>query len=88
MMGKPSLFILTSAMKYVDQSSYDMVKSVKEGTFPGGKSLTFNAKNNGVGIPPKNPNLSADVVSKVAEVFAKLQSGSIPVADKVDNLIK
>ncbi|MFZ5754178.1 MAG: BMP family lipoprotein [Bacillota bacterium] len=80
--------ILTSAMKYIDQAAYDMIKAEKEGKFPGGKTLVFNAKNNGVGIPKKNPNLSEDVQKKVADVFAKLQSGSITVSDKQGNLIK
>ncbi|VBB07087.1 basic membrane protein [Lucifera butyrica] len=86
--AKTKSVILTSAMKYVDQASYDMVKSVKEGNFPGGQTLTFNAKNNGIGIPAKNPNLSDDVAAKVAEVFKKLQSGAIQVSDKGDGLIK
>jgi hypothetical protein len=85
---KTKSVILTSAVKCVDEASYDMVKSVKEGTFPGGKTLTFNAKNNGVGIPATNPNLKEDVISKVKEVFASLQSGKITVADKGDGLIR
>lgn len=85
---KTKSVILTSAVKCVDEASYDMVKSLKEGTFPGGKTLTFNAKNNGVGIPATNPNLKEDVISKVKEVFASLQSGKITVADKGDGLIR
>lgn len=80
--------ILTSAMKRVDQAAYDMVKAEKEGKFPGGKTLTFDTKNNGVGIPARNPNLSDDTMKKVDETYKKLQSGEIKVAAEKGNLIK
>jgi len=80
--------ILTSAMKMIDTVAYDMVKAEAEGTFPGGQTLTFDAKNNGVGIPRENPNLSEDTVSKVNEIFAKLQSGDIVVSAEQGDLIK
>jgi len=80
--------ILTSAMKSIDVAAYDMIKSKLEGKFPGGQILTFNAKNNGVGIPKENPNLSAEVQQKVAEVFNKLQSGEIVVSDQAGDLIE
>jgi len=69
--------ILTSAMKRIDQSAYDMVMAEKDGKFPGGQILTFNAKNNGVGIPKENPNLDDDVEQKVAQVFKDIQDGKI-----------
>ena len=46
--------ILTSAMKRIDQASYDMIMAEKDGKFPGGQILTFNAKNNGIAIPKEN----------------------------------
>jgi basic membrane protein A len=80
--------ILTSAMKKIDQAAYDMVKAETEGKFPGGQTLTFDSKNDGVGIPAENPNLSQDTMTKVNEVFAKLKSGEIKVAAEQGNLIK
>ncbi|MBA1337051.1 MAG: ABC transporter, substrate-binding protein [Firmicutes bacterium] len=80
--------IITSAMKYIDQVSYDMIKAEYEGKFPGGETLVFDAKNNGVGIPAKNPNLSDEVQAKVADVFKKLQTGEIKVSDQQGSLIK
>jgi basic membrane protein A len=80
--------ILTSAMKRIDQSAFDMVKAAKNNKFPGGQTLMFNAKNNGIGIPTINPNLSKDVQSKVAKTFKQLQSGAINVSDQKGNLIK
>ena len=80
--------ILTSAMKKIDQAAYDMIKAEKDGKFPGGKTLMFDSKNNGVGIPAKNPNLKDDVNTKVAEIFKKLQAGEIKVAGEQGSFIK
>jgi len=80
--------ILTSAMKKIDRAAYDMVKAEYDGKFPGGQTLTFDAKNDGVGIPEKNPNLSEETTSKVAEIFEKLKSGEITVSAEQGSLIK
>ncbi|SFD00657.1 BMP family lipoprotein [Clostridium uliginosum] len=80
--------ILTSAMKKVDQASYDMVKSLKDGKFPGGKELKFDATNDGIGIPEKNPNLNENTIKTVKDVFAKIKDGSIKVSDKQGDLFK
>ena len=50
--------------------------------------MTFDAKNDGIGIPNENPNLSADVQQKAADVFAKMKSGEIVVADEAGSLIE
>ncbi len=80
--------ILTSAMKRLGQSSYDMIKAAKDGKFPGGQTLIFDAKNDGIGIPAENPNLSADTQTKVKEVLAKLKSSELKVAAEQGDLIK
>ncbi|MDP3058803.1 MAG: BMP family ABC transporter substrate-binding protein, partial [bacterium] len=80
--------ILTSAMKLIDQAAYDMIKAEKDGKFPGGQTLMFNAKNAGVGIPKTNPNLSADTQTKVNAVLAKLKDGSLVVSATRGTLIK
>lgn len=83
--GKKSI-ILTSAMKKIDTAAYDMIKAEKDGKFPGGKILTFDVTNNGVGIPNDNANLADDVEKTVKEVYTKLQKGEIKVIDAVDQL--
>ncbi len=80
--------ILTSAMKRIDNAAYDMIKAELEGKFPGGQMLTFDITNNGVGIPAKNPNLSADVMKKVNEIYELMKAGKIKVAGEQGNLIK
>lgn len=80
--------ILTSAMKYIDQAAYDMIKAEKAGTFPGGQVLTFDVKNMGVGIPAQNPNLSEATQGIVANVFKMMQEGTVVVSAEQGNLIK
>ncbi|MEW5784722.1 MAG: BMP family ABC transporter substrate-binding protein [Bacillota bacterium] len=85
--GEKSI-ILTSAMKYIDQAAFDMIKAELEGSFPGGQILTFSAANDGIGIPKTNPNLDDAVVEKVSAAFDGLKSGSITVSDVQGDLIK
>ncbi len=80
--------ILTSAMKRVDSAAYSMIKADKDGKFPGGQTLTFSAKNDGVGIPAVNPNLSADVSKKANEILALIKSDKIVVSAEKGDLIK
>lgn len=80
--------ILTSATKKIDQASYDMVKAYIDGSFPGGETLTFDASNNGIGIPAENPNLSEETTSTVSEVFEKIKAGELVVKDTQEGLIE
>ncbi len=80
--------ILTSAMKRVDSAAYDMIKAEKDGKFPGGQTLVFDAKQDGVGIPAVNPNLKPEVAKKVNEVLAQLKAGKITVSGEKGDLIK
>ena len=80
--------ILTSAMKYLDRASYDMIKAELNGNFPGGEILTFTAANDGLGIPAENPNLSKAVTDEVSKVFEMIKSGEIKVAAVGDGLFK
>jgi basic membrane protein A len=80
--------ILTSAMKKVDQAAYDIIKSELDGKFPGGETITLNVKNNGTGIPDKNPNLSEETQKKVKEVSDKIKTDAIKVAAEQGSLIK
>lgn len=80
--------VLTSAVKRIDVAAYDMILAENEGNFPGGQILEFDAKNDGVGIPAENPNLSADTQAKVDEVFNMIKSGDITVSAEQGNLFK
>lgn len=80
--------ILTSAMKGVTLAAYEMIKLNRDGKFPGGQTIIYNAKNNGVGIPAVNPNLSKEVIDQVNTVFKDLQAGKITVSDKQGDFFK
>lgn len=78
--------ILTSAIKKLSQASYDMIKAELDNALPGSTSLTFDASNNGVGIPTENINLSDDIVAKVLEVSEKIKNKEITVNNEQGNL--
>mgnify|MGYP001370493707 CR=1 FL=1 len=77
--------VLTSAVKKVESASYNMVKALKEGNFPGGQTLIFDITKDAVGIPEKNPNLSDATTKIVGDVVTKLKDGSIKVIDNNDD---
>ena len=75
--------IITSAIKYVDQATHDMIVAETEGNFPGGDSLLYTIANDGVGIPAENPNLSETTVNKVNEVYNLVKDGTITVNSEI-----
>ncbi len=83
-----SSIILTSAMKFLDRASYDMIKDELAGKFRGGNSLLFSVADDGVGIPASNPNLSDDVQKKVDEIYKKIKSGEVVVSSEQGDLFK
>lgn len=73
--------ILTSAIKYVDQATHDMIVAKAENTFPGGEAINFSIANDGVGIPEDNPNLKQDTIAKVNEIYDLIKKGEIVVKE-------
>jgi len=72
--------ILTSAMKRVDNASFEAAKAVCEGTLQSGV-ITYDLAAGGVDIAPTTTNLSDDVLKAVEEVKAKIVSGEIVVPE-------
>ena len=72
--------ILTSAMKRVDNASFEAAKAVCEGTLQSG-IITYDLAAGGVDIAPTTTNLSDDVIKAVEEVKAKIISGEIVVPE-------
>ena len=70
---------LTSALKRVDVAAYDYIDAKLNGKFPGGQTISLSIKENAVGIPAENPNLSADVVAKVEEARKAILDGKVTV---------
>lgn len=80
--------VLTSAMKKIKTSVYEMIQDELNGEFRGGEIITFDAKSDGVGIPDENPNLSNETVAKVNEVLEMIKNGEIVVSEEQGDLIK
>lgn len=85
--GETKSSVLTSAMKYIDRATFDIIKDELDGEFPGGETLMYDVTNDGVGIPPENPNLSDETVTKVDEVFGLMKDGTITVSDQKGDLL-
>ncbi|EKY22501.1 hypothetical protein HMPREF0216_03224 [Clostridium celatum DSM 1785] len=71
--------VLTSAIKKIDEAAYQIIEDEINGQFPGGQVLRFDAKNDAVGIPSENPNLSDDTIAKVNEVINAIKADEIEV---------
>jgi basic membrane protein A and related proteins len=80
--------ILTSALKKIDTATFDMIQDELNGKFQGGKTLLFDASNDGIGLPEKNPNLSEETTKKAAEVFEKMKNGEIKISNVQGDLVK
>jgi basic membrane protein A len=68
--------ILTSAEKKVDVAVETAIKGAQSGSFKGGQDVTFDLKNNGVGIGKTN-SAGAKYQSKVDAIKQKIVSGQI-----------
>jgi basic membrane protein A len=69
--------MLTSALKKVDVSVFDTIKSAQDGSFAGGTDTVFDATNGGVGIGKISSKVPQDIVAKVRDQEKKLAAGSV-----------
>ena len=77
--------ILTSAVKNIEVAVTKILNEIKEGKFTKGEHI-FGIKENGVGIPKENPNLSEEAKTKIAKAIEELKSGKVEVAATGDEL--
>lgn len=71
--------VITSAMKKLSVSVYDGIKSVYDNSFVGGAVATFNAANNGVGLPMETSKFKTFTADDYNAVFAKLAAKEITI---------
>ena len=71
--------VLTSAIKKIDETAYQIIEDEINGNFKGGQVLRFDIKKDAVGIPSENPNLSEDTITKVNEVINSMKADEIEV---------
>ncbi|MGP0586366.1 BMP family lipoprotein [Paenibacillus timonensis] len=70
---------LTSMMKRVDVAVKNVTQQVIDGTFKGGQVTNLTLKEDGVGLPEKNPNVSQEILDKVEEFKQKIVNGEVTV---------
>ena len=74
-----SSVILTSVIKCVDNAAYDKIDEFVNGSFVGGEIITMDAKNNGIGLPEENPNLSELTKQEADKVLQLIKDGTLVV---------
>ncbi len=74
--------ILTSAIKRIDVAVKNILDSIKAGKFEGGTTKTFTIKEDGVGLPAQNPNLSDAIKAKIDAAVKDLKEGKVTVASE------
>lgn len=77
--------VLTSMVKRFDLVAYELCKLAMNREFPGGQKIEFSIKNNGVGLPEVNPNLSDEIIAKVNEFKDSIASGKILLNNNIQD---
>jgi basic membrane protein A len=75
--------ILTSAMKRVDQGVFLAIQQIVDGTWQGGRNLTFGLKEDGVGLGKVSPKVPKADLAKVEQVRQQIADGKIQVPRSV-----
>ncbi len=78
-------YIITSMVKVVDVSVYEVIKEVKDGTFKGGRVETFGLKTKGVDYAYTDKNkkmIPDDVRTKVEAIRKDIIDGKITIPTK------
>lgn len=71
--------VITSAMKKLAVSVYDGIKSEYDNAFEGGKTTTFSAANDGVGLPMDTSKFETFSSDDYDTIFAKLAANEIEI---------
>ena len=69
--------VVTSAIKQLSVSVYDGVRDFYAGSFPGGKTSIFSAKNDGIGLPMETSKFTKFTQADYDAVYAQLKDGKI-----------
>jgi basic membrane protein A and related proteins len=71
--------VLTSAMKRVDVSVFETIKSVVEGRWEGGRNLVFGLEQDGVGLGKISSEVPADDRTKLEDAEQKILAGEVEI---------
>jgi len=71
--------VITSSMKGLGASVYNLIEQYYAGTFPGGQNLVFDATNDGVMLPMETSKFDTFTQADYDAIYAQLVSGSIDI---------
>lgn len=69
--------VITSAMKNLSTSVYDGIKDFYDGSFPGGKTSVFSAKNDGISLPMATSKFTKFTQADYDNIYSQLKDGKI-----------
>ncbi|MCR5107966.1 MAG: BMP family ABC transporter substrate-binding protein [Lachnospiraceae bacterium] len=75
--SKDSDSVITSAMKELDNASYQGVKDFYDGNFNGGSIVTMNASNDGIGLPMDTSRFKNFTSADYNAIYAQLVNGKL-----------
>jgi len=87
-LGSESSVVLTSVVKQIDLTLYELLDAFARNKFPGGTHLHKNVANKGVGLPATNKNLRNETEVKIREVISLLESEAIKIPKSKTKLIQ
>ncbi|MCL2363315.1 MAG: BMP family ABC transporter substrate-binding protein [Defluviitaleaceae bacterium] len=71
--------VITSAMKSLEGTIYEMLVDIMNGNFRGGQIITFDASTNGVALPMNNSRFSTFTQAQYDAIFAAVAGGSVNI---------
>ncbi|MEG2671632.1 MAG: BMP family ABC transporter substrate-binding protein [Ruthenibacterium sp.] len=80
-----STTVITSAMKSISSSVYDIIANVYADTFPGGQNIVYNAENNGVSLAMDTARFTKFTQADYDAIYAKLVNDTDNVASNIIN---
>ena len=75
---------LTSMQKRVDVAVQNIAKETMEGSFPGGKTVTYGLAEEGVQLADSRGAIPEDILAQIEEYSKKIASGEIVVPETVE----
>jgi basic membrane protein A len=72
-------FVLTSALKRVDQAVFQTIKEVADGSWKGGRNLTFGLEQDGVGLGKISAKVPQEDLATLDSVKERIRSGEIEI---------
>ena len=75
--------VLTSAQKKVDQAVFLTIQSVAEGSWQGGRNLTFGLDQDGVGLGKVSPKVPEADLQKIEAIKRDIAAGKVKIPTSV-----